>query len=213
MKHSSEKILYIVRHGETEGNALNAVQDGTDMLSHQGKAQAERIAHRLRTVEFEAMIASDYIRARETADAIERTTGMPYTQSSHLREVAHPTSLVGVARTEDSFKVYQDLQYAHISDPEWHYADEENFFDLRLRARHAEAELLAHPARTMLAVSHANFIKCLVGQFIFQDSFTPDIFLHVRPSFIMSNTGLTLLKYYENRWHLITWNDHSHLAD
>lgn len=213
MKTAPDKIIYIVRHGETEGNALNAVQDGTDMLSNAGKGQAERIAARMKGVDFDAMIASDYIRARETADAIFEATGIPYTQSAHLREVMHPTALVGVPRSDERFVVYHKEQLAHIADEAWHYDDEENFFDLRARARSAEAELLAHPATTLLVVSHANFIKALVGQFIFQDAFTPDIFLHIRPSFLMSNTGLTLLERRADRWHLITWNDHSHLAD
>ncbi len=207
-----EKRLYIVRHGETMANMRDAVQDGTDPLSPDGELQALRVGERFKDISFDALIASNYLRAQQTAKAISDATGMPVETSSHFYEVRHPTAFVGMERKEEEFKTYIKEQYAHMGDPAWHFADEENFFDLRDRARKAEAEVLQHEKETLVVVSHANFIKCFVSQLIFGEQFTPEIFHILRPRILHSNTGITIFKYTDDRWHLISWNDHAHLG-
>lgn len=211
-KDIADKIVYVVRHGQTEGNILNAVQGSDDMLSVDGRMQAERIAVRAKDLDFAAILSSDYIRAVDTAKAIQKATGKDIALSEHLREVAHPTSLLGVVRSDERFTSYHIEQLAHITEHAWRHSDEENFFDLRARARKAEDEILSHPARAVLVVSHANFIKCLTGQIMFGSDFTPQIFSHMRASIYISNTGISLFKYKSGKWCVVTLNDHAHLG-
>lgn len=61
--------LYLVRHGESEGNARKLFFGHTDYpLTQQGREQAWKAAEKLRSVEFDRCCASDLSRAWETAE-------------------------------------------------------------------------------------------------------------------------------------------------
>lgn len=60
--------LYLVRHGQSEGNVLRTFHGQTDYpLTEQGRAQARRAAKKLRDVSFARCCASDLARAWDTA--------------------------------------------------------------------------------------------------------------------------------------------------
>ena len=68
--------LFLIRHGETEGNALRIVQHPHIPLSPRGVVQAERLARRL-AEGIARIVASDYARAVTTAEHLQRATGAP----------------------------------------------------------------------------------------------------------------------------------------
>ena len=78
--------IFIVRHGETHGNAAGVVQHPDTPLNALGQAQAEAVAARLAREGVAHILASDYTRARTTADAIRRATGAPLRVDEGLRE-------------------------------------------------------------------------------------------------------------------------------
>ena len=70
-------MIFLIRHGETAGNAGRIVQHPDIPLSSRGMAQAERLARRLARAAVARIFSSDLARARETADALQRATGAP----------------------------------------------------------------------------------------------------------------------------------------
>jgi 2,3-bisphosphoglycerate-dependent phosphoglycerate mutase len=78
--------LFLIRHGETEGNALRIVQHPHVPLSPRGLAQAERLARRLASEGITRIVASDYARAVTTAEHLQRATGAPLVIEPLLRE-------------------------------------------------------------------------------------------------------------------------------
>src|SRR5262245_47401752 len=61
--------LYIARHGQTDWNAERKLQGQTDtQLNANGRAQAERLAERLRGVQLDQVYSSTLARSRETAE-------------------------------------------------------------------------------------------------------------------------------------------------
>ena len=78
--------LFLIRHGETEGNALRIVQHPHVPLSPRGLVQAERLARRLAAVGIVRIVASDYARAVTTAEHLQRATGAPLVIEPLLRE-------------------------------------------------------------------------------------------------------------------------------
>lgn len=78
--------IYLVRHGETPLNAARVLQHPDTPLSERGTAQAERVARRLARCGVEAVLASDYARARATGEAIGAATGAPLQIEPLLRE-------------------------------------------------------------------------------------------------------------------------------
>jgi broad specificity phosphatase PhoE len=78
--------IYLIRHGETEGNAGRVMQSPQTPLNSRGLAQAERLGRRLRDAGIRRIIASDYARARMTAEQIEATTGVSIELNELWRE-------------------------------------------------------------------------------------------------------------------------------
>jgi probable phosphoglycerate mutase len=79
-------VIYLIRHGETASNAARVMQQPDTSLSDRGAAQARRLGERLRTVGIRHVLASDYARARETAEAVCRATGASLEFESLLQE-------------------------------------------------------------------------------------------------------------------------------
>lgn len=79
-------MIYLLRHAESEENAARVVQMPDARLSERGRWQAERVAGRLSTLPVRRILASDFPRARRTAEAIARATGAPLEFDEGLRE-------------------------------------------------------------------------------------------------------------------------------
>jgi probable phosphoglycerate mutase len=70
------RVLYLVRHGETDWNVAGRWQGHTDIpLNWRGRAQARVVAETLRHTAFAGIASSDLSRARETAQIIAETLG------------------------------------------------------------------------------------------------------------------------------------------
>jgi probable phosphoglycerate mutase len=69
--------IYLIRHGETEGNRLRVVQPPELPLNDRGLRQAAAMAQRLRQAGITHIVSSDLARARMTAEALARESGAP----------------------------------------------------------------------------------------------------------------------------------------
>lgn len=81
-------IFYLVRHGESEGNAARIFTGQTDSpLTPRGRQQAEAIADELANVAFDRIVTSDLSRTRDTAEAIAKRRGVAVEAVPELREI------------------------------------------------------------------------------------------------------------------------------
>ena len=78
--------IFLIRHGETVGNATRVVQLPDNPLSSRGLAQAERLAQRLAGAGITHILSSDFARAASTAGALHRVLGVPLTFEPLLQE-------------------------------------------------------------------------------------------------------------------------------
>jgi probable phosphoglycerate mutase len=78
--------IFLIRHGETLGNAARVVQRPDNPLSPRGRAQAQRLARRLAAAGITRIVASDYARAAMTAEHLRQATGIPVKIDPLLRE-------------------------------------------------------------------------------------------------------------------------------
>ena len=79
-------MIFLIRHGETVGNAARIVQRADIPLSARGVAQAARLARRLADAGIAHILSSDLARARMTAESLQRTTGAAVTFEPLLHE-------------------------------------------------------------------------------------------------------------------------------
>ena len=78
--------IYLIRHGETEGNAARIIQLPDSPLSPRGIAQAERLAQSLAAQGISRIVSSDLQRATMTAAPLQRATGAPLLLDALLQE-------------------------------------------------------------------------------------------------------------------------------
>ena len=69
------RTIFLIRHGETVGNAGRIVQKPDSPLSPRGVLQAERLGARLTGAGIARILASDLARAAATAESLRRATG------------------------------------------------------------------------------------------------------------------------------------------
>lgn len=204
--------LYIVRHAESEGNAQKLHQGRNASLTQKGFQQAQVLANRFKTISIDAILSSDLKRARLTAGFIGQVVKKEITLTHLLRELKRPTEIEEKSYDDPHVQLIKQQIVQNHNDQNWHFSDEENFFDLKKRIEEFLTYLTLRKEDNVLLVTHAIVIRMIVSQIIFSKSLTPDEFLHIYKSFKVSNTGITLCQKKESKWSLITWNDYAHLG-
>lgn len=206
------KTVYLVRHGQTATNADNRYTGPEEPLSAVGTRQAESLAERFKGEKVDRIISSPYLRAKQTAGAIESALGLSSSYSDLFKEAEGPSELFGKLGTDPGAMQLKALLKDHWGDASWRHSDEENFFDLSLRVRQALSYLESQPEEHILVVTHANFLRMLLFVVLLGDLLTPEATVDMRKSSIVSNTGVTVLGLNEwGKWKLVRWNDTVHL--
>jgi broad specificity phosphatase PhoE len=204
--------FYLIRHGESEGNARAIHQDSTTPLSQIGKFQANLMARRFSKINVDVILSSDYMRARQTAEAISSVINKPVEENMLLREIRRPNELIGKSIHDDGVMLIKQEIANHRDDPAWHYSDEENFSDYYLRGKQCLQMLSQLDANNVAVVTHGFFLCMLISCIIFENDLTPLLFQKIYRQFHNQNTGITMCDFENNHWQLVTWNDHSHLG-
>lgn len=210
------KIVYFVRHGESLANVARTVQGVglEEELTERGQKQARVVAERAAHIDFDALLASDLVRAHQTAEHIADITGKEIEFSELFREVQWPSSIVGKPRDGEESVKFLEEERNNITRPEWRYEDAENFADIKERASGALTLLESHASDTILVVTHGHFLRFVVSMMLMDTKLTPEIWLHLRHALLTVNTGVTVCRLNEaGRWSLLTWNDHAHFAE
>lgn len=158
--------IILLRHGETEWNALYRYQGHTDIsLNDNGKAQARRAARYLRENEqVEAVYCSDLSRTRQTAEIAAQVLEQKVYYDGRLRELC--------------FGVWEGLTFSEVYEryrDDWDkwYKDGwnfkmpggETFTEVVARAGQALNEIASRHTGTVLVVTHGGVIKALLGHF------------------------------------------------
>lgn len=97
-------MLYLMRHGKTEWNALHKLQGRTDVpLCGEGRAMALKAGEEYRGVHFDVCYSSPLIRARETAELMLKGRDVPILIDERLAEMA--------------FGEYEGMEYGVLGPP------------------------------------------------------------------------------------------------
>ncbi len=206
--------LYLVRHGQTSGNAQRIHQDNSVSLSELGVSQSTVLAKRFQTVPVDLVIASPYARAQQTAEIIGKTISKPIQTSPLLIELKRPSVIEGRHMDDpEVVKIKEDIE-SNVHNPDWKHSDEETFFDIRARAITFLKQLDSMADENVLVVTHGHFIKAVVGVMMYGEALTP---VHDRAftnTFAMSNTSITACERKPGeRWTVLQWNDDAHLGE
>ncbi len=216
----STKIIYFVRHGESLLNAQKIRQGSEGSLSEKGKAQAEITGRRLAHHPFDVILVSPYVRTRETADIINRCLDKqkPIEYNDLLKERRNPTEIIGKSIFEPEVKKAVDAIDKSFHSDDYRYSDEENFNDLKKRAKDLLDYLATRKEKNILVVTHGIFLRMVAAYIVQGDSLTASNYNSLSFHNESNNAGITVCKYSKGwfgppvneRWKLIAWDDYSH---
>ena len=149
--------IFLIRHGETAGNAARIIQRPDIPLSARGRAQAERLARRLADAGIAGILSSDLARAAMTAEHLSRVTGLPVAFESLLHE-RNFGDIRGTAYADLSFDPF-DLSYAPPNGESW------DVFHARVDRAWARVREVAAATQGHLAVvTHGLVCRSLAGR-------------------------------------------------
>ncbi|MDP3947198.1 MAG: histidine phosphatase family protein [bacterium] len=203
--------VYFVRHGESEFNAQGLHQHPEVPLSGLGRRQAEVLAKRFARTPIDLVLSSHYLRAKETAEIINREVAKPIEYLEDLYEMKRPTEIEGRHMEDPDVMELKQRIFDNYGQGDWRHSDEETFNEFRDRAGRVLAHLERRTEECILVVTHGMLIKMIVASMLFGPSLGAREFLPFYYGFRSSNTGITLTQYREGTWRLITWNDLAHL--
>lgn len=207
------KRIYFIRHGQTEGNVDQKDYGREMILTQKGEMQAEAVAERTKTIAFQKLIASDYPRAIQTAEAIQRVHSCALETSPLFGEIHIPTELHGVHFTDERFRDYWVTRNAHFDDPSWRYGDGENLWEVNERVRKGAAYLESLEEEAIIVVTHSFYLKCFMIDRMLGDSINGELWNRMVTRLRPSNISITLYEVEGDVWRLITWNDIAHFAE
>lgn len=209
------KVIYAVRHGESEANVLPIYQGESVPLTSTGIAQAYFVAERLAGLPIEALLSSTMVRARETAREIERRTKLSAEHHDIFVERIKPSSICGKPYADSTaaqkWARWNESFYSEGPRVE----DGETFGDIVARADLALAFLLERPERVIALVSHGYFLRVVAARILLGTHLTGTLLRGFQGRMEMMNTGISVLRHESRfdgtRWCLWSYNDHSHL--
>jgi len=149
--------IYLVRHGQTDGNVAARHQHPSTPINEVGQAGAKALAEVLKAKYPTHIVSSNQRRALETARILATALDLIPIESDLFAELRRPGYLIGERRTGLVTLRYMVLWYCGYTPASYH--DGETYAALRARIKEGKALLASLPpdARVVL-VSHSAFI-------------------------------------------------------
>jgi broad specificity phosphatase PhoE len=194
--------FYFIRHGETLLNAEHVRQGEGGGLSEKGKQQAERVGKALTQFPVERIISSTYPRARETAMIINTYLHVSIEYSPLLAERRNPTEIIGKSTQDpEVMHIVDQMDLAYHKD-DYRFSDEENFADLKKRARKCLTLFSHQGARHTAVVTHHHFLKVVIAYLLYRERLTAAEFVKLSFFNTADNAGLTVCEF--NPWKVLS---------
>ncbi len=210
----SKKIIYFVRHGETILNAKNIRQGPDGSLSDLGRTQALATAKRFpkKKGRPQVIISSPYQRTKETAAIIAEELHMKVEYNDLLVERRNPSEIIGHEGTEPQVRAIIDRIDKSYHDDNLRVSDEENFMDLKERARKLLIYLAKRRERQIIAVTHGIFLKMVASYMLYGEKLTASQYNELSYKNAANNASMAIASctthlFRKTEWKLITWND------
>ena len=205
--------IYLVRHGESEGNLNKTHQGENAPLSDKGMEQVARLTKRLKDKKIDLIYASPHLRTKQSAEIIGAELNVPIEYWDLIKERKRPSEIEGLRFDDPKATEIYEITKKNQIIADWKYSDDESYNDLLRRAKNIEEHLINHhKSQNLVCVSHIGMIMMIALQIILQDELNPKAFWQFYHHSRHSNTGITHLEYSEKSgWNLVAWNDTAHL--
>jgi broad specificity phosphatase PhoE len=197
--------IYLVRHGQTDGNLQGFYQSRIDSpLNRNGKIQVLKLAERLKNTDFQIVLSSDLSRALQTAEILLDGRNIPLRMDPGLSELN--LGMLDGMLVSDMEKEYPDFVRKWRSKPSGiRWPGGESLSALQKRAWKVVSEsLLLCPEGRILVVSHAFTLISIICKFL-------RISLNSFRIFRLSEASLTVITKQPSGFQISVMNDTSHM--
>lgn len=200
--------FYFVRHGETLLNEQHIRQGAEGSLSPSGRRQAAQVGRYLKQFPIEQIISSPYVRAQETSEIIRAELNVKVVTTPLLAERRSPSEIVGGKRDDaEMVRIVDQVDRAYHAD-DYRFSDEENFIEVKARARKCLNYLARHGAREIVVVTHQVFLKMLIAYLLYRERLHAGDFAKLTFFNYTDNAGITICEFHP--WKLFSptrgWN-------
>jgi broad specificity phosphatase PhoE len=204
----SDKIIYLIRHGETEYNKLGVVQgSGIDAdLNDTGRMQAKAFFEMYKNVPFQRIYISKLKRTFQTIDSFINL-GIPFEELIGLNEISWGEKEGKIPSDQENASYAALLQTWNNGETHIAAIGGESPEDVVIRQKISLDLILKNEDETLILIAmHGRAMRILLTQIMQVPLSQMDNFEH-------SNTCLYKLKYsYENStFEILTVNDIQHL--
>jgi broad specificity phosphatase PhoE len=206
--------FYFVRHGETLLNAQHIKQGEDGALSERGKHQAKEVGVYLKRFHIGRIIASTYSRAEETSEIINKHLDVPIVYSKLFVERRSPNEVIGKPVRDPRVIDIIDRTELSYHEDDYRYSDEENFVDLKVRARKALNLLARQGSLETCIVTHRAFLKILIAYMLYRERLHASDFVKLSFYNYSDNAGITVCEFHPWKifsptrgWEVISYNE------
>lgn len=202
---SNQKIIYLIRHGQTEYNRLGMIQgQGIDQsLNETGLKQALLFYDRYRDVPFELIFHSTLKRTGETVSNF-LSKSIPHISTPDLNEISWGVYEGRIRDQEINLKFKRLMEEWGRANYDYAWEGGESANELDHRVSRFINTLISRPEKTILVCSHGRTMRCILTRMTRQPLLAMEQFDH-------ENTGWFLLKFNGGEFNLLKTNDVSHL--
>jgi broad specificity phosphatase PhoE len=206
--------FYFIRHGETLLNAQHIKQGSEGSLSVNGEKQAEQVAAYLKRLPIECIISSPYTRAKETSAILNKALHVSVLYSPLLSERRNPSEVLGKStRDPEVIRIVDEMDLAYHEDT-YRYSDEENFIDMKIRARKCLNLLSRQGAYQTVVVTHHAFLKMLLAYMLYREGLHAGDFIKLSFFNTSDNGGVSVCEFNPLKvfspsrgWRVISYNE------
>lgn len=210
----ARKIIYFVRHGESELNAQGIRQGSEGSLTELGRRQALETAQKFpkKRGKPQILFASPYQRTKETAEIIAKELDMEIHFSDLLVERRNPSEIIGKKADSKEVKQIVDRIDNSFHEDNLRYSDEENFIDLKNRAHKLLRFIKGQKEERIIMVTHGIFLKMVIASMLYGKKLTASQYNELSYFNPINNAGMTICLciphwFSKTEWKLLTWNN------
>lgn len=153
--------LYVVRHGQTEWNILKKMQGSADIpLNEKGKEQAYETKSNLENIDFDIIICSPLLRAKQTAEIINSDRNLNIIFDDRLRERNYG-EFEGTSKSSFNYNDFwaynKNLKYSKAENVQDFFKRIYNFLDeIKINYKEKNVLIVCHAGITKAVECYAN---------------------------------------------------------
>jgi len=215
MNNPKSVDIYLIRHGESEGNVGSRYQHPNSPLNSKGRWQAKRLATALTQLSVKRIIASQYPRARETAEIIGGELDLRVEQDALFVEREKPSRLLNRRVDDTSVRPLYTQWVRSLFEEDQKAEDGESYLDIILRADKA-IEVVRSLEDATVICSHGFFIRTLLMRMLAGERSSGQMLKYFYYGAAIENCSITHVVHQpwhlHQKWRLISHNSTAHIS-